>query len=156
MTAAFGAISAAPWLPTRKKDVERMIELAGIKKGDVVYDLGCGDGRLVFAAAKMGAKATGVEIFILPYLFAKIKSFFVPDSKILYGDFFGRNISNADVIFVFLLSKSYGRLLKKFNQELKPAARVVVSCWPINEWQPERVDKPDKNQLTIYLYKFGK
>lgn len=152
-TALFGAISAAPWLPTKNKDIERTIGLAGIKKGDVVYDLGCGDGRLVFAAARLGAKAIGVEIFVLPYLFAKIKSFFVPGAKIIFGNFFKTNISDADVVFVFLLSKSYGRLMDKFRQELKSGTRIVVSCWPIKEWQPEIIDRPE-NQLPVYLYKY--
>jgi SAM-dependent methyltransferase len=155
-SAAYGAISAAPWIPTRRGDVKRMIDLAGVKKGDVVYDLGCGDGRLVFAAARLGAKATGVEIFILAYLFAKIKSFFIPHSRILFGDLFKKDISGADVVFIFLLDKSYGRLLAKFNRELKPGARVVVGCWPIKEWPAEITDKPNKNLLTMYLYKIGR
>lgn len=155
LTAAYGAYSAAPWLPTRKADVIRMAELADIKSGERVYDLGCGDGRLVFAAAKKGAEAIGVEIFILPYLYASIKSLFKKRTKILYGDFFNYDLSGADAVFVFLQKKSYGRLAEKFKRELKPGARIVTSCWPILELENKLVkeDKPAKENLPLYLYK---
>ena len=155
LSAGLGAVSAAPWLPTKGADVPRMIDLAGVKAGDVVYDLGCGDGRLVFAAAQKGARAIGIEIFILPYLYAKIKSFFVPGSQIRYGDFFGRKINDATVVFVFLLDHSYKRIMKKFEAELKPGSRVVVSCWPIKEWESKLVkkDKRLEKELPIFLYR---
>lgn len=154
-TAAYGAYSAAPYLPTRKKDVGRMIDLAQIKPGERVYDLGSGDGRLVFAAAKKGAEAIGIEIFILPYLYSWIKSWGNKKAKILFGDLFNYDISGADVVFIFLLNKSYGRLVEKFNRELKPGTRVVVGCWEIEEWKDKLVknDKPAENVLPIFVYK---
>ena len=78
ISAALAGLSAAPWVPLKKKDIARIMELAQIKTGDKIYDLGCGDGRLVFASAKAGANATGIEMFILVYLYAKLKSFFIP------------------------------------------------------------------------------
>jgi ribosomal protein L11 methylase PrmA len=156
-TAVFGAISAAPYLPTKKKDVPRMIELAKIKNDDIVYDLGSGDGRLIFASAKAGAEqAIGIEVFALPYLFSWIKSFFYSRTKILYGDFFNYNLSNADVVFIFLLNKSYKRLVEKFKQELKPGTRIVVGCWPIEEFKDKLIKQDgskDEKKLPIYLYK---
>ena len=154
-TAAYGAFSAAPWLPTRKGDVARMMDLAQIKPGERVYDLGCGDGRLVFSAAKAGAEAIGVEIFILPYFYAWVKSLFIKNAKILYGDLFNYDLSGADVIFVFLMDKSYKRLIAKLEKELKPGARIVVSCWEIPDWQKKLVktDKPSDRLLPVYLYK---
>jgi predicted RNA methylase len=136
-----------------------MVALADIKAGERVYDLGCGDGRLVFAAADNGAEAIGIEIFILPYLYAWLKSlFFKPKSgsaKILFGDLFNYDISGADAVFIFLLDKSYGRLVEKFKKELKPGTRVVVGCWEIKEWKDKLIkeDKPSDNKLPMYLYK---
>ena len=155
LSAVVGSLSAAPWVPTKGKDVGRMIDLANIKSGDKVYDLGCGDGRLVFASTKGGAKAVGVEIFVLPYLYAKIRSFFVPGSKIKYGNFFRQDITDADVVFIFLMEKSYHKILDKFNKELKPGARVVIYCWPIKEWEDKLIarDKPREIDLPIYSYK---
>ncbi|MFA5047698.1 MAG: methyltransferase domain-containing protein [Patescibacteria group bacterium] len=154
-SAAWTAISAAPWVPTRSRDVKRMIDLAKIKKGETVYDLGCGDGRLVFAADRVGANGRGVELFVLPYVFAKIKSLFYKNSKIIFGDLFRINLAEADVVFIFLLDKSYQKLIKKFEQELKPGARVVVGCWPIAEWADKLIvkDKPSDRDLPIYVYK---
>lgn len=155
ITAAYGANSAAPFLPTRKKDVTRMIDLAQVKPGDKVYDLGSGDGRLVFASANIGAQAVGIEIFILPYLYSWIRSFGNKRAKILFGDLFNFNISDADVVFIFLLNKSYGRLVEKFTKELKPGTRVVVGCWEIEQWQDKLVatNKPTENVLPIFVYK---
>ncbi len=155
-TAAYGAWSAAPYLPTRKNDVKRMIGLANIKSGDRVYDLGCGDGRLVFAAGKLGAEAIGIEVFILPYLYAWVKSWGNKNAKILFGDMFNFDISGADAVFIFLLNKSYGKLIEKFTRELKPGTRVVVGCWPIEEWKDKLVEtnKPTDKDLPIYVYSF--
>jgi len=154
-TAAYGAWSAAPYLPTRKRDVSRMINLAEIKKEDKVYDLGCGDGRLVFAAADRGADAIGIEIFVLPYLYAWFKNLFrSKKAKILFGDLFKYNISDASAVFIFLLDNSYGRLAGKFSRELKPGAKVIVGCWEISEWKDKLVnkDQPTEKDLPIYLY----
>ncbi len=154
-TAVFGAYSAAPFLPTKRKDVKRMIDIADIKSDDIVYDIGSGDGRLVFASIKAGAnQAIGIEVFILPYLFAWLKSFFFKRTKFLFGDFFNYNLSNASVVFVFLLDKSYQKLIKKFKEELKPGTRIVVYCFEIKEWSDNLI-KTDKSQenLPVYLYK---
>ena len=155
ITATIGGLSAAPWVPTKGKDVGRMIDLAEIKGGDKVYDLGCGDGRLVFASCKRGANAIGIEIFVLPYLYAKIKSFFIAGSSIKYGNFFRQDISDANAVFIFLMEKSYHKILKKFNEELKPGTRVVIYCWPIKEWEDKLIErsKPREIDLPIYSYK---
>jgi len=155
LSALWGAVSAAPWIPTFKKDTKRMVDLAGVQSGEIIYDLGSGDGRLVFEAVKRGAKGTGVEIFILPWLYSKIKSLFYPGSKMVLGDMFRHNIGDAQVVFIYLLDKSYGRLSEKFNKELMPGARIVVGCWPIKELEDKLVkrDKPRDIDLPMYVYK---
>lgn len=153
LSAAFGAISAAPWVPTKRRDVARMVALADIKSEETIYDLGCGDGRLLFASAKQGAKGVGIEVFLLPYLVAKIRSWFYPGVKIKYGNFFRHNISQADVVFIFLMAGAYDKLIKKFEQELRPGTRLVVYCFAIKKWQNKlvKIDKPN-GILPIYLY----
>ena len=153
-TAFWGAFSAAPYVPTWKKDVRRMMDLAKVKPRERIYDLGCGDGRIVFEAAKKGAEAIGIEVFILPYLYARIKSYFKPRTKILFGDMFNLDVSDADVVFIFLMSKSYQRIATKLEKELKPGSRVVSSCWPVGGWEDklQRIDKPDNKTLPLYLY----
>jgi 16S rRNA A1518/A1519 N6-dimethyltransferase RsmA/KsgA/DIM1 with predicted DNA glycosylase/AP lyase activity len=155
-SAAIGAVSAAPWLPTRRGDVSRIMDLAQVGPGDVVYDLGCGDGRLVFAAARRGARAIGVEVFVLPYLWAKVKSFFIPRSKIVFGDLFRQDISDASVVCIFLLDKSYPRLIEKFRKELTSGSRVVTAAWPLREISADIIDKPDSKHLSLFLYRFDR
>ena len=154
-TAAYGAWSAAPYLPTRRKDVERMVALASIKPGERVYDLGCGDGRLIFASAKLGAEAIGIEVFILPYMYAWVKSWGKKNAKILFGDMFNHDISNADAVFIFLLNKSYGKLVEKFERELQPGTRVIAGCWEIKEWNDKLVgtSKPSNKDLPMFSYR---
>jgi hypothetical protein len=110
---------------------------------------------VVFGAADRGADAVGIEIFILPYLYAWSKNLFrLKKAKLLFGNLFNHNLKDADVIFVFWLDKNYGRLIKKLEPELKPGARVVVYCWAIKEWQDKLVkkDQPTDKDLPIYLY----
>src|SRR3989338_9708995 len=72
---AYASISAAPWVPLRRRDIKRLIHLANIKPGEIVYDLGCGDGRVLAAVVKQTqARAVGFEISLLPYIFAKVRS----------------------------------------------------------------------------------
>jgi len=153
LSAAYGAVSAAPWLPTKSNDVRRMIKLAKIKPGQTVYDLGCGDGRVVFSAANAGAKAKGVEIFILPYLYAKIKSFFIKNSRIIFGDFFNINLADADVAYVFLTTGIYPRLIKKLEAEMKPGSRVIAYCFEIKHWK-EKLIALDIRERRIPIYSY--
>ncbi len=153
LTASYAGLTAAPWLPTRKRDVPRLIAMAEIKPGDKVYDLGCGDGRLVFAAAAKGADAIGIEVSLLPYLVAKIRSLVQPRSKIIFGDLFRKDVSVADIVYIFLMEKSYERLKRKFLKELRPGTKVIVHCWKVKGWEDKLIksDKPEK-ELGIYVY----
>jgi SAM-dependent methyltransferase len=141
LTAVYASLSAAPWLPTRKKETERMINLANLKSGDVVYDLGCGDGRLLLAARKKvpGIKIVGAEISFLLYLIARLRI-----KNILFKNLFKVDLSKADVVFIYLLPKCYEQLKAKLSAELKPGSRVVVGVWPIQGWENKLIkkDKP--------------
>src|SRR5437016_4586487 len=98
------AFSLAPWVPSPKKYVERGLELAKIKPGERFYDLGCGDGRTVVHAAKhFGASATGIELAFPLFVAAKVRVFLsrVKTANILFGDLFKRDLSDADVIYVY-------------------------------------------------------
>lgn len=157
-TMAYAGYSAAPWVPTRARDVQRILRLAKIQPGEKVVDLGCGDGRLVVAAARdFRAKAVGIDIGIPQYIHAQIMRLRQPGSvraqtRIIWGDLFQYNVRDADVVVVYLLSKSYERLVKKFVRELKPGVRVVVEAWPISAWEPAQVDK-EIGAVPLYLYK---
>ena len=154
-TFAYAGLRGAPWVPTRGHDLERFLKLADIKPGQKVYDLGCGDGRIVCAAAKAGAQAQGFEISLLPYFFAKIRSLFCPSGgscKIRYRDFWNVNLGDADVVYFFLMQKCYPKLKEKLERELKPGTKVIAYVWPIAGWTPVAVDTA-KGYPPMYLYK---
>lgn len=155
LTGAYGALRGAPWLPTEKDAVERFLDIAEIKEGYIFYDLGCGDGRMVFAAAKRGAKAKGLEVALFPFLIASVSKLFQKEKgniKIVYRDLFSVNLSDADLVYFFLMPKVYLKLKEKLKKEMKKGSCVVTFVWPIEGWEPEKIDKK-KNKPPLYLYK---
>jgi SAM-dependent methyltransferase len=122
-------LRGAPWVPTPMHLVHRMLAMAEVAPGDVVYDLGCGDGRLILAAAQdYGARAVGVEIDLLRYLWCRrrIIALGLQDRvQVIRGDLFEQDLSDADVVTCYLLQTTNDRLEGKLERELEPGARVV-------------------------------
>ena len=147
LTFVFAGFSAAPWVPIRKHDIKRVLKLANIKSGDKFYDIGCGDGRLLCAVAKKNAKAIGFEISLLPYLISKFRR----SIQVKYQSFWNADLSNADIVYFFLMPKIMPKLKQKLEQELKPGTKVISYIFKIPGWKPEKVSKI-KNKNKIYLY----
>jgi precorrin-6B methylase 2 len=118
-----------PWVPTSMQMVNRMMEMAEVGPEDVVYDLGCGDGRMVIAAAmRYHARAVGIEIDPLRYLWCQFLITILGQRKrirIVFGNFFKQDLSEADVVMCYLMPDALTKLEKKFKQELRPGTRVV-------------------------------
>lgn len=146
-TFAYASWVGAPWVPSRRRDVARIMKLAGISPGQKFYDLGCGDGRLVRAAAKAGANAVGFEISLLPYFMAKIHL----GRRVKFTNFWNVNLGDADVVFFFLTPKILEKMKTKLRQELKPGAKVIAYVWPFPDWQPKEVSE-SPGFPKIYLY----
>jgi len=155
-TAAWAGLIAAPFVPTKRRDIERLLKLAEVKKDDKVYDLGSGDGRIAIAAAEQfGAKVEGIEISLLPYIFSKILVRIKGLQKkvsIHYGDFFQVNLKKADVVICFLTPKAMKKLKPKFKKELTKNTRIVSYAFPLLDWTPKYVHKPQKGDISVYLY----
>lgn len=130
---AWSHIKGAPWIPTRMKKVREMLSLADIQPDEVLYDLGCGDGRfIVTAARRFDAKTVGIEINLLLYLWCQFLITILGlrrRVKVAYGDFFKHDLSNADVVICYLLQDTNDKLEEKLIQELKPTARVVSNSF---------------------------
>lgn len=135
----------APWVPTSMSMVHKMLQLAEVGPEDTVYDLGCGDGRTVVAAARRyGARAVGVEIDPLRYLWCQmlISVLGLRDRvKIVYGNFFKQDLSGADVVTCYLLQNTNDKLREKLKRELRPGARVVSNTFTFPGMQPARKDE---------------
>ncbi|MBT3690428.1 SAM-dependent methyltransferase [bacterium] len=149
-SAAYVGLSTAPWLPTLKREKDKMIELADIQPGDNVYDLGCGDGRFLVASKNRYPKCNvyGIELSLLPYIISKLRV----KGKVIFGNLFKQDLSNADVVFVFLMKRIYPKLKDKLEKELKQGTRVIVSTWGIDGWEVEKKIS-SKNNVVVYLYK---
>lgn len=119
----------APWIPAPVKTVLQMLSMAKTKPGELVYDLGCGDGRTIIAAVtRFDARAVGIEISPLRYAWVRLLVHLkgIADrSEIIYGDFFKEDLSQADVVTCYLLQPTNEKLESKLMDELKPGARVV-------------------------------
>lgn len=149
----------APVYPTPETIVDRMLTLAQVKPGEIVYDLGCGDGRIVIAAAqKFKARAVGVEIRrdVYEHTLARVASLGLSDQvKIVHANALQYDLSPADVVTLYLLTSSNERLKPILAKELKPSARVVSHDFEIRDWKPLAVEKiaVDGRPHTIYLYR---
>lgn len=158
LTLAVGAVSAAPWIPTKRRQRRRLAELLSIGSGETVCDLGCGDGVVLFAFADRypGIRAVGYEIAILPFVLGKLRRSFggrrYGGVEINYGNFFWEDLSGTDLAFVFLLQKAFPKVMAKLAADLKDDARVVVEAWPLPGVEPEQEIR-EEGLLPTYVYK---
>lgn len=152
----------APFVPSPILVVQHMLKLADLKAGEVLFDLGAGDGRTVTMAAKsFGARAVGVELRedLAKKALSAIHDNGLSDRvTIVNGDLFNVNLSSADVVFLYLTTSANEKIKPKLETELKKGVRVVSHDYEIAGWKPLKVDNFCENpQLgypshTIYLY----
>ena len=116
--------------------------------GSLYVELGCGDGRLVAAAAKRGAKAIGYEINPLMWLVSKIRCFYYPNAKIKLGNFWQANLRSADAVFVFLMPRFMEQLENKTVDELKSGARLISYIYELPNTKPMTA----KKRWFVYKY----
>ena len=152
--------SLAPFVPTPEDVVERMLDVADVKKGDVVYDLGCGDGRLPIAAARRGARAVGIDIDPqrIAESNANAKAAGVADRvEFRVQDAMTVDVSPATVVTLYLLSSSNAKLRPLLTKQLKPGARVVSHAFSMGSlWPADKVDtftNSRGDQVTLYLWR---
>jgi predicted RNA methylase len=154
--------SLAPYIPTPQAVVEKMLEAGHIKSGDVVYDLGAGDGRIVITAAReYGARAVGIEIQkdLVEKVRGRIKDLGLEDKvTIVHDSFLHADLSPATVVTMYLLTSSNDRLRPVLEKALKPGTRVVSNQFPVKGWRPIAIAhlKPGTMEYTIYVYEMGK
>lgn len=159
-TMFWAGFSGAPYLPTSKKKLKAALALAEIKAGEIVGDLGCGDGRFLFLASREtpARMVIGWEISLLPYLASMIKKLFRfrHSRKVIihYASFYQADFSQLDVIYCFGLPRVMKKLEPKLLRELKPGSRLVSYAFSLPNLQPAKTIKLTKNSPTLFLYKF--
>ena len=146
------------YVPTPPEVVEAMLKVANVKAGDVVYDLGCGDGRIVVTAAqKYGARGIGIDIDPQRIKEANenVKKAGVGDRvKIMQADLFETPISEATVVTLYLLPSLNVKLMPKLMKELKPGTRIVSHAFDMGDWKPEQTLNVDGR--TVYYWTIPK
>ncbi|EKD87455.1 MAG: hypothetical protein ACD_36C00073G0002 [uncultured bacterium] len=135
--------TGAPFVPSNKNSVAAMIEIAKLKPGMKIYDLGSGDGRILMEATNKGAHAVGIEMNPYLVLWSRIRKL-----QVRWQSFWRTNISDADVIFVYLLPNHMRKLEKKLKRELRPGALVVSNSFIFPNLQSVRQDK--KNHVYVF------
>lgn len=142
-----------PYVPTKQPVVDAMLNLAKVSKGDIHYDLGCGDGRIVVSAAKRGAIATGVDID--PQRIkeanenAKIAG--VTDKvTFIEGNLFDLDFSKATVLTLYLLPDVNLKLKPKILKEMKPGSRIVSHAFDMGDWKPEKTIVVDGSTIHYW------
>ena len=151
-------VSVAPFVQTPLEVAKKMLELAEVKPGENLYDLGCGDGRLILLAAKdMGANSIGIDLredllerarteILRLGLDAKV--------KVIQANFFDVDISTANVVTLYLTSSANERLRPKMEKELKAGCRIVSHDFKVPGWKPKQV-YDELLGHTIYMYCMG-
>lgn len=152
----FSVLSFAPWVPCRGRDLKRIFKLADLKEGQVFYDLGCGDGKLViYAGNHYKVRAVGLEISLPFYLICQFRKFFNYQANLQFKfkNLFKENLSAADAVYFFGMPKPIKRKLSaKLRQELKSGAKIISYSFKLDDWTPKVIDKPTPKDLPVYLY----
>jgi len=142
-----------PFVPTPQEVVDKMIELSGVKKDDVVYDLGSGDGRIVITAAKKGARAVGFDVdgdLVKESRENIRKAGLEKMAEIKQQDILTVDLSPATVVTMYLLPDVNLKLKPNLLKQLKPGSRVVSHAFDMGDWKPDKTERV--NGRTIYLW----
>lgn len=146
----------APWVITPAHIIPRMLDLARVEEGEILVDLGAGDGRILITAAKeYRAECRGVEIdpirWVLAKLFIWCKG--VRDlADVQWGNLYEAELGDADVVTLYLTRDTNSKLRTILEEEVKPDARVVSYAFPVSGWTPTVID----NINLIFVYEIGK
>ncbi len=152
----YTAIIGAPFVSTPKKIIREAFKIAELKHGDKLYDLGCGNGRvLVIASKEFGAQAFGYEFSPLHYLLSKLNIYLngcLKSAQVFWRNFYKVNIGNADVMFLWLTPKAFKKLDHKFKSELKKGTRIITYSSPLVFWKPKQIyETSNGSKLFYYL-----
>jgi len=129
-------IKGAPFVPTPVKEAEKMVALANVRAVDRVMDIGSGDGRILFKAAKTGAECVGIEL--QPYLvwlsrYRQLR-LGLPNVRFVRGNFWKQDFSDTDVLMVFLIPHRMRQLEQKIRKEMAPGSRIVSYDFRFPDW----------------------
>ena len=150
----------APYIPTPQDVVDRMLEVAQVTSKDTVFDLGCGDGRIVITAAKkFGARGVGIDIDKDRIAESRRNARDAGVASLVrfdQGDILNADVSTATVVTLYLVSSANMKLRPILTKQMQPGARIVSHAFGMGDWQPDKVDKftdARGDERVIYLWR---
>jgi len=161
------ALYGLPSIPTRPERIRNALKLVNLQPGEVIYDLGAGDGRvLLIAAGKFGAEAAGIEVGPVQCALIWLRvmaSGLGNHIRVRWGNYLKANLSQADVVFLYATSKEVLKVASYLEKQMKPGSRLVSISADFPEWEPSAFDEhdlifvyempPTPGSLTTYLLK---
>jgi cyclopropane fatty-acyl-phospholipid synthase-like methyltransferase len=150
------SLSLAPWVPTRKRDYQRVAAVVDIKPGERLVEAGCGDGRVAVYLARHFPEATvvGYELSVVLFLWARWRAWraALPNLTIRFGDVLKQDLSSFDVVYVYGLTRTVNqKLLPKLKTELRPGARLVSYAFSIQS-ESSVVAHTSDTEINLYVY----
>lgn len=127
--------TGAPFWPSGRKTIAQMLALANPKPGELLIDLGSGDGRILFAAAKLGMRAIGVEMNPFFVWWSRARG-----AHVMRGDLWNTDVSSADIVTIYFIHAKMKQLQDKLQKEMKPGSRVISNKFTFPDWQAEAKD----------------
>lgn len=152
--AATGSWSAAPWVPTRRRDWPTIDKLLGLQPNEKFYEIGCGNGCLLAYLAEKNPQSQliGLEISPLLALAAAWRTRRFKNVQIRWANLWRHSLVEADAIYLFLMPKIYPRLIALFKKQLKPTTKIVFGDWPIKD-KPAYREERQVGSVPYYLYR---
>jgi len=161
------AFYGLPSKPTKPERIRKALQLVDLKPGEILYDLGAGDGRVLLIAAKeFDVKAVGIEVGPIQcaWMWLQVTASGLGDRiKIKWGDFFKTDLSEADVVYVYATSREVAKLAPHLEKKMKRGSRLVSISADFPEWEPSVFDEeslifgydmpPKEGSLTTYMLK---
>lgn len=149
---AYAGWRGAPYLPTPKEAVALALDMAAVGPGDVLVDVGAGDGRVVIAAAARGARAVGVELSPFLFAVAALRVWLARSrGTVRFGDALRADVSRATVLFLFLTPRTQPRIVRALASRVRPGTRILTYAFPIVGWRPDREERTAAHG-TVRLY----
>ncbi|MBT3322649.1 MAG: hypothetical protein HN392_10235 [Anaerolineae bacterium] len=141
------------WIATKKDRIRAALKMIDLQSNELLYDLGAGDGRVLFIAEEeFGARAVGIEGSFLQAMLIRARIFFggkQAQIQVRCENFYQSNLSDADVVFIYLRSNQSISVQKKLEKGLKAGTRVIALSADFPDWKPNKFD--DKHLLFSYL-----
>jgi SAM-dependent methyltransferase len=155
ISASYSSYLLAPWVPTPSGDLERIEKIADLRPNQSFYDLGCGDGRIIFRLSRNpNPSFVGIELSLFHYLLALFFKLVHrrKNVSIKLGNLLKYDVSQADVVYIYGCPSRLGAIGKQLKRNLKEGAKIISYEYPIKGLIPDTIDQPKPKDIPIHVY----